>query len=100
MYEKMIFPTLVEQEATRQLLTDNWPLVKLTYIHDTDTMHDPEYFMIDIEILNINPQLFFKWTYTTRVLRFCYLMSLQMLDPPFWMREAIKEIKEQPKLTE
>jgi hypothetical protein len=100
MYEKLIFPTTTEQAATRQLIVDNWPLAKLTYIHDTDEMHDPEYYMLDVEILNINPQLFFKWCYTSRVIIYCYQMSLQMMDPPFWMREVLKELHEPPQLTE
>lgn len=93
MFERMIFPNLLEQEAARQLLTTNWPNCTLT------DLGDKENFVLELKV-SVDPKVFFKWAYSSQsrdngVLLYCFHLSLELLDPPKWMQEAFRELKEQ-----
>lgn len=96
MFERLIFPTLVEQEATRQLLTDNWPGINIV------NLGTPEGLCLEIH-LSVDEAIFFRWAYVisqnpgTRVLTYCYRYSIMMLgdsqDMPSWMTVALSELR-------
>jgi hypothetical protein len=98
MFERLIFPNLVEQEAARELLTSNWPECTLT------NLGDAENFVLELHI-HVHEKVFFKWAYNCQsrdngVLIYCFNLSVQMLDPPTWMIEAMRELKDQRLLRE
>jgi len=70
MEERLIFCTLTEQEATRQLLKDNWPQMIIF-----SSKEEPLVLEIHLEV---PAKLFFKWAYTTQLgqpLLHCYHLS-------------------------
>jgi hypothetical protein len=92
MFERLIFPTLVEQEAARELLTTNWPNCTLTDLGMDDDCH-----VLELHI-DVAPKIFFKWAYNYQgrdngILIYCYHLSIELLDPPLWMQEALRELK-------
>lgn len=94
MFERLIFPSQVEQEACRQLLEENWPGIRL------QNFVDGENFCLEMH-LNIDEPIFFRWAYTvsenpgTRILTYCYRYTLQMLgdNPPAWMMVILAELR-------
>jgi hypothetical protein len=99
MFERLIFPTLVEQEGCRQLLRENWPTASIV------DLGDKENFILEIH-MTVAPASFFKWAYVisqnpgTRVLIYCFTMSLLMHTPPDWMRDVLIELRKQKLLRE
>jgi len=87
MIERLIFGTLIEQEATRQLLKDNFAAMVIANVGDGTE------FALEI-VIDCDPKLFFKWAYTSQVLSFCFNMSLDLHDPPVYMKEALRELHE------
>jgi hypothetical protein len=99
MFERLIFPTLVEQEAGKQLLTSNWPGCTLTNLG-----MDEGNYIVELH-LNVAEKVFFKWAYNCQardngILVYCYHLSLELLDPPIWMIEVLRELREQRLLRE
>ena len=93
MIERLIFVTLIEQEATRQLLEDNFATMIIANVgNETE-------FALDI-VIDCDPKLFFKWAFTSQVLAFCFNMSLDLHDPPVYMKEALRELHETRLLSE
>lgn len=88
MVERLIFSTLIEQEATRELLKDNWASMAIASLGDGQ-----ESFILEIAI-DADAKLFFKWAYSNHVLIYCYNLSLELFDPPVYMQEALRELKE------
>ncbi len=88
MIERLEFPTKIEQEATRELLKDNWPAIAIASLGDGH-----ETFILEI-MVSTDAKLFFKWAYSSRVLIYCFNLSLELFDPPVYMREALHELQE------
>lgn len=98
MFERLIFPSLVEQEATRQLLQDNWPGISIV------NLGTPEDLCLEIH-LSVDEPIFFRWAYVlsqnpaTRVLTYCYRYSIMLIgdaaDRPAWMTVALVELRTQ-----
>lgn len=98
MFERLLFPSLVEQEACRQLLRDNWPSITIVDIGTSDEL------ALEIH-LNVDEAVFFRWAYVysrgrhNGVLAYCYRFSVMLLgddqDKPTWMKTVLLELYQQ-----
>lgn len=94
MYERLIFATSLERDATRQLIQDNFPAA--TLIDAPDVEGDD--FLLDVNIA-IEKEVFFRWVSTTlgpcRLLLYsCYHLSMDLFDPPTWMVAELRRMLE------
>ena len=90
MYERLIFVTELERAATRETLSDNFPLGKLWYVPDADD------FLMDAEF-TCTQQVFFRYAIQTPgpavwLIHSCLNLSLMMHNPPIWMVEEIRKL--------
>ena len=90
MYERLIFVTELERAATRETLSDNFPLGKLWYVQDdTDFLLDDEF--------SCTQQTFFRYAVQTPgpavwLISSCLNLSLMMHQPPLWMAEELRKL--------
>jgi hypothetical protein len=96
--ERLIFFNLIKQEATLELLRDKWSTKLLIY---------PIGYVEDVLVIQIHLDApvvaFFKWAYSIQagqVLLHCYNLSLELFDPPAYMREALRELQSLKLLSE
>lgn len=92
MQERLICPTTVELVGSKQLLTSNYPLAQISDIED------PEQFICDFDI-DVSKPTFFRWAVLTTseagisIVTYCYSLSLDLCDPPPWMRGVLADLK-------
>ena len=90
MYERFIFVTELERAATRETLSENFPLGKLWYVpDDTDFVMDAEF--------SCTQQTFFRYAAqapgpATWLIHSCLNLSLMMHQPPLWMVEELRKL--------
>jgi hypothetical protein len=93
MYERLIYPTKVEMEGTREILRHTFPLVKLWDVADPT---DP--FITDME-LSLDEPCFFRWAIQPirgaghPIIFYCLNLSIHLLAPPPWMAAVLREIR-------
>ena|SRR5271165_2045173 len=91
--EQLICPTEVEFIVSKRLIVSNFPL-----IHMTDILNSSEEFISNFDFPAPKPS-FFKWAITSSseagipVVFYCFNLSLELFDPPPWMRVVLQELK-------
>jgi hypothetical protein len=97
MYERLIYPSKIEMEGTRQLLITNFPLVKLWDVSDPIASY-----VTDMELSITEPQ-FFRWALRDSgigipVIHYCLNLTVALYEPPAWMTAILREMKPDWKL--
>ena len=92
MYERLIFATPLERDASRQLIHDNFPSAFIMYVPDTEA----DDFILDVNI-PVDKCIFFRWAIATlgpgsALIYSCYTMSLELHDPPLWMIGELRRL--------
>jgi hypothetical protein len=93
MHERFIFVSEIERAATRQILSDNFPLGKLWYVPDeTDFIMDAEF--------PCSQETFFRYAILApgpsgRLAFSCLYLSLLMHEPPLWMAQELRKLTHQ-----
>ena len=93
MHERFIFVSEVERSATREMLSDNFPLGKLWYVPDeTDYIMEAEF--------PCSQETFFRYAMLApgpsgRLVFSCLNLSLLMHEPPLWMMQELHKINHQ-----
>lgn len=86
--ERLICPSNIELSATKELIHVHFPLVSY------NDVHDPFEYVSDFSIATEMP-VFFRWAVTSQsesglcVVTYCFNLSLQLFDPPTWMKLAL-----------
>ncbi len=95
MQDRLIFPTRLEQIATRELVHDNFPAALWTSVDSDTSPQFPYSYISDIQ-LDVTPRLFFEWAYRTPggtgcgVLFYCLNLSMELLmEPTDWMLDVV-----------
>lgn len=96
MYDRLLFPSKIEQEGTKEIIHDNFPAVYLL-----DIVDDVDPFVTDLK-LEVPKETFFEWAYLTPgaaspILFYCLYLSVELLEPPVWMANVLTKIKYMPK---
>jgi len=94
MEEILIFFNAIEEEATLQLLRNEWSHRLLFYPLSRGVVQ----IYLDAPVV-----AFFKWAYTVQagqVLLHCFNLSLDLLDPPAYMQQALRELQSLKLLSE
>jgi hypothetical protein len=92
MYERLIFTTSLERDASRQLILINFPSAFVMYVPDTEAND----FILDVSI-PVEKCIFFRWAIATlgpgsALIYSCYTMSLELHDPPSWMIVELRRL--------
>jgi len=91
MRERFLFVTEIERAATREMLSDNFPLAKLWYVHDdTDFVMDTDF--------PCSEEVFFRYAAQAPgpsgvLIYSCLYLSLLMLNPPAWMAAELRKLQ-------
>ena len=92
MYERFIFATEIERAATRETLSESFPLGKLWYVsdeYDTDFLMDAEF--------PCSQETFFRYAVQAPgparlLIHSCYHLSMLLHEPPLWMIQELRRL--------
>ena len=92
MYERLIFASEIERQATRMLIRDVFPHAIMIDLPDGICSD----YIFDLN-LDIEKCVFFRWAIGTQPdgcvpLYFCYGMSMELFDPPPWMANELRRL--------
>jgi hypothetical protein len=90
MYERFIFATAIERAATKEILSEAFPMGKLWYVSDDID------FLMDMEV-PCTQETFFRYAVQTpgpaRLLLYsCYNLSMLLHEPPLWMIQELRRL--------
>ena len=89
MYERLIFPTRIEKDGTKQLILTNFPHARIWTVPD----YNLSVYVEDME-LDIEKEYFFEWAVQTYpVLFFCFYLSMELMENPPWIQNVLTKLK-------